>query len=126
MRALLDGVMLQLRAGLAIENLPNEQLGLFGGDVDGLDSLSVSTIGRHDFVVTAHTGERIDLTLVCFEPGLLPFIERQLRQIGHGGEEPSTARARRVVRGMAQRPDFSGLLEWVTSHPNNAPMYFGA
>jgi hypothetical protein len=114
MRALLDGVMLQLRSGMSLEILPNEQVGLFGGDFDGLDSLSVSTIGRHDYVVAAHTGERLDLT------------ERQLRQIGHGGEGPSTARARRVVRGMCQRPDFDGTIEWVTAHPNNAPIYFGA
>jgi hypothetical protein len=118
--------MIELRHGLVLEILPNEQIGLFGGDVDGLDSLSVSTIGRRDYVVTAHTGERLDLTLVCSEPDLLPFIERQLRQIGHGGEGPSTARARRVVRAMAQRPDFDGTIEWVTAHPNNAPIYFGA
>jgi hypothetical protein len=125
MRALLAGTMIEIRPGMILEVLPNEQLGLFGGDVDGLDSLSVSTVGRHEFVGAAYNGERIDLTLVCIDPALLPFIERQLRQVGHGGEEPSTARARRVVRGMAQRPDFDGTIEWCT-HVANSPSLFGA
>jgi hypothetical protein len=32
--------MIELRHGLVLEILPNEQIGLFGGDVDGLDSLT--------------------------------------------------------------------------------------
>lgn len=140
MRVTVAGEPVELRARLTLECLPGEPI-LLSPQVDSVElragpagstpswadgAVTVHAIGRHTFRVTVR-GVRMDLTLVCCEPELLPFLAAQYRQLGHGGDIRSTARVRRVMRSLAQHPAFTGRVADVTGyHAELVPSVHGA
>lgn len=77
------------------------------------NELSLTELGRYWLRVTGATGERSDLRLVCFEPALLDFVERQIRSFGHGGDIIDADKVRSVVRSLATTTVFDGTIESV-------------
>lgn len=141
MRALLNGSFVELRTGISLEIFPAEPIEFPDSNAIEIVSspsgegatledrtLRVTDVGRYHLRLTSErSGERSDLYLVCCEPALLPFIEPQLRSLGHGGDDRATAeRARLICRSLAQEPWFSGRIDDTTAHPSRSIASRGA
>jgi hypothetical protein len=78
----------------------------------GESSITLHEVGRYRFTLERH-GRRVDLNLVCIEPGLLDWVTRARRPAaGNGGEQADPAM---IIRSLCACEWFDGTVACVTT-----------